>query len=140
MDPALILLLLRGLSALLLLAFLGTLVWLLARELRAAGALLEGQDRVYGHVDVWLSADQHTRYPLRAITSIGRAPTNNIVLDNSYTSARHALITRRGRQWWLEDLKSRNGTLLNEIPLSEPTVISAADTFTIGNVLLRLDV
>jgi hypothetical protein len=139
MDPALLLFLLRVASALVLLAFLGGVVFLLVRDLQTADESQAVQERVTGYVEVRISADPPTRHPLRPVTTIGRAPTNQIVLDNSYTSSRHALITRRGRQWWLEDLKSRNGTLLNDLPLTEPTVITPADSITIGDVHLRIE-
>ena len=53
-------------------------------------------------------------FPLLAITSLGRAPTNTATLPDETTSLEHALIHLREGQWWLEDLDSRNGTRLND--------------------------
>ena len=80
-----------------------------------------------------------TRYPLLPVTSIGRTSSNVIVLDDGYISGQHSLITRRGEFWWLEDLASRNGTLLNDVPLTETAVLSPGDIITIGNIKLKLE-
>jgi len=47
--------------------------------------------------------------------NIGRAPENDITLDYPMISWRHARITRSGSEWVIEDLKSANGTALNQI-------------------------
>ena len=73
------------------------------------------------------------------MTSIGRSSNNVIVLDDGYTSGQHSLITRRGKLWWLEDLASRNGTLLNDAVLTETAVLSTGDVITIGNIKLKLE-
>lgn len=137
MDGPTILLLLRLLSALLLLAFLGCIAWFLQRDLAALAHSSAQKQASYGFVDV-TQDDETIRHRLRSVVSVGRIRSNTIVLDNSYTSAQHALITRRDAQWWLEDLNSRNGTLLNDIPVSEPTVITYGDSIVIGEVQLTL--
>ncbi|MCZ7666030.1 MAG: FHA domain-containing protein [Chloroflexi bacterium] len=73
------------------------------------------------------------------LTSIGRAPSSTIVLDYTFISQEHALLMERGGQWWLEDLGSRNGTLLNGAPLTETAVVSSGDIITIGEVQLKLE-
>ena len=80
-----------------------------------------------------------TVYELTPITTVGRNSRNSIVLHESYVSSEHALLAWRDGQWWLEDLGSRNGTVLNDAPLSDPTVISAGDVLTIGGVQLKLE-
>jgi ABC transport system ATP-binding/permease protein len=49
------------------------------------------------------------------LLTIGRAPDCEIQLDYPMISWLHARITREGKQWIIEDLKSRNGTALNQI-------------------------
>lgn len=137
MDGSALLLILRILSALLLLAFLGTIAWFLQRDLATMNEVLREKDEVTGYLDVAHGEDV-TRHKLRSVVSIGRTPSNTIILDNAYTSAQHALITRRDAQWWLEDLNSRNGTLLNDIPVKEPSVITVGDAIAIGDVQLTL--
>lgn len=134
-----VLLLLRLLSAVALLAFFGTIAYYLHKELRLTEAAMQTDERDYGSIALH-QADQPTqRYPLLPVTTIGRSLTNTIIINNSYTSSQHALITRRGNQWWLEDLNSRNGTQLNDISVTEPVLITPSDLIAIGDVHLRLE-
>ena len=47
------------------------------------------------------------------IIMIGRAPLNDIVIDNPVVSAQHAMLLRLGNSYWLKDLNSTNGTYIN---------------------------
>lgn len=48
---------------------------------------------------------------------IGRAGRGaDLEIDDEYVSPRHALITRDGSDWWVEDAGSTNGTWVNGIP------------------------
>ena len=85
------------------------------------------------------SDERIEKYPLRALTTIGRNVTNSIVINNNYTSASHAMFTRRGNQWWIEDLDSRNGTLLNDIPITDPAIVTPGDVVAIGDVIITLE-
>jgi len=82
------------------------------------------------------------RLPLASLTSLGRALTNTVVLPDAFASARHALLTWRAGRWWLEDLGSKNGTLLNDapIPANGPVVVGPGDVIGIGQVRLKLEV
>ena len=138
-----LLLLLRILSAVLLLGFLLLIVWLIYRDMQTTARLLVSQERPYGFLRVIACEDESpdidTRYPLLPITTIGRSSSNTIVLDNGYVSTEHAIITRRGDQWWLEDMGSRNGTLLNQMPLEEAAVISVGDVIAIGQTQFKVE-
>ncbi|MFO7679085.1 MAG: FHA domain-containing protein [Chloroflexota bacterium] len=143
MNPAVVLLLLRLLSAAVLLAFLVLFAWLIYKDLQVTTAVLQQKRQSFGHLRVIASANGeppiNTLFPLYAITSIGRAQSSTIVLDDTYISQEHALLTERAGQWWLEDLNSRNGTLLNEMPLTETAVISSGDIITIGGIQLKVE-
>src|SRR5215470_10486813 len=78
-------------------------------------------------------------FPLLPLTSLGRAPTNTITLNDTFASGEHALVTLRGGQWWLEDRGSSNGTLLNGYRIEEPVVISTGDVIGVGQVELKLE-
>lgn len=79
-------------------------------------------------------------FPLLPVTTLGRAPTNTIVLNDSFCSQEHALLARRGGQWWLEDLDSSNGTRLNGDPVTEPVVVSSGDVIGVGRVDLKVEI
>jgi len=53
-------------------------------------------------------------FPLsKEITSLGRIPSNDIVLNISSDSMHHAKIVRFDGNYFLEDLRSTNGTYVN---------------------------
>lgn len=143
MSTAGVLFLIRAGSAVLLLTFVGLIGWLLFQDLRAARQAMTGQGgglgalRVIANTGALPAVD--TVYDLSPVTTLGRNSRNTIVLDDTYVSAEHALLAWRDSQWWLEDLGSRNGTVLNDAPLAGATVISAGDVVTIGGVQLKLE-
>jgi hypothetical protein len=50
--------------------------------------------------------------------SIGRLPDNTLIIDNPAVSGRHARIYKEGTHYVLEDLKSTNGTFVNDRPVA----------------------
>lgn len=64
---------------------------------------------------------------------IGRDPSNQIVLnDDRYTSRYHAWVTFDANKFWLEDLGSTNGTLLNGGQVERRELLSSGDKIRIG--------
>ncbi len=78
------------------------------------------------------------RFPLRPVTSLGRDLSNTIVLPDPAVSAEHALLALRDGHWWLEDLGSTNGTYLNDVRLTQPTLVVPGDVIRIGHTRFRL--
>lgn len=68
---------------------------------------------------------------------IGRHPKCQIVLDNAAVSRHHAQILLSHGRYFLEDLRSRNGTLLNQRPVAGRTELHDGDEFDICEVVLR---
>lgn len=141
-----LLLILRLLLVVILYAFLGAVLLMLWRDLRRSTAE-RATPRPKGQLVVLHVPDDEsdapapgTIFPLQPITSIGRSPSNTIVIPDTYASAQHALVTRREGQWWLEDRNSRNGTLLNGMRVSDPIVVSAGDVIGVGRTELKLEV
>ena len=144
MSNEVILLLLRVISGLLLLVFLAILFRILWREQRQSTADMEMKRRSYGYLVVLREIDGHyhltgEKYALRPITSLGRSPTNTIPITDTFASSEHALVTLRQGQWWLEDRNSRNGTLLNDLPVKQAVVIAEGDIIGIGQIKLRME-
>jgi class 3 adenylate cyclase len=82
------------------------------------------------------------RLTLRSgITRIGRASTNEIVVDDGAASRFHACIEYNpGKNTLvLTDLQSTNGTYLNRERISRQTPLKNKDTIRIGQVLLHID-
>jgi hypothetical protein len=143
MSDEAILLLLRLLSALLLLGFIGVIGFFIYRDIELTTAGTTRRD-TFGFIIILESNIESLKagekFPLLPITSIGRSPLNHVVIEDEYTSGRHALLVFRSNQWWLEDLQSRNGTMLNGLPVEEPTVITPSDEITIGRASFKLDI
>jgi uncharacterized iron-regulated membrane protein len=143
MSFEVVLLILRLVGAGLLLAFLGTIAWLIYQDMRVTAQSVAQQSRQQGILRVLTLDGQipegDLSFPLMPVTSLGRASTNTIVLKDSFASGEHALITRRDGQWWIEDLHSRNGTQVNEVALTETAVIASGDIIAIGETRLKIE-
>jgi pSer/pThr/pTyr-binding forkhead associated (FHA) protein len=62
---------------------------------------------------------------------LGRSPDNDIILRDPATSGHHARVERRGDTFWIVDLGSTNGTLVNGEPIQEKE-LNSGDRVTIG--------
>jgi len=65
-------------------------------------------------------------------TSIGRSPSNDVVLKETKVSRQHAAINLRGGSYVIVDLKSSNGLLVNGRKVEE-AVLNDGDELTIGS-------
>ncbi|MCV7123743.1 FHA domain-containing protein [Mycobacterium lacus] len=71
------------------------------------------------------------------VVTIGRAPDNNVVLNDLLVSRRHAVLRRSGNRWELVDNNSANGTYVNGNRINR-AVIGPDDIVGIGHQLLHL--
>lgn len=144
MEIALTLFLLRLLSALLLMGLIAALFVVIWRDYRNTLTQASASRRTHGflvalHEIDGIYAMTGDIYPLLPLTTMGRAPTNSVQVDTSFASGEHALIAQRNGQWWLEDKRSRNGTVLNGALINRPVVITNGDIIGIGNLYFRID-
>lgn len=65
---------------------------------------------------------------------LGRHPDCDIILTADGVSGRHCNITKTPQGWVLEDLGSSNGTFVNNLKITKPTLVSTSDTITLGLV------
>lgn len=139
-----ILLILRIAIALALYVFLSALFVYLWRDVYTTGQQAKQSQQPLGRLtiveceDVPLEIGQE--YPLRPYTTLGRSPTNTIALPDSFASTEHAHLLLREGQWWLYDQESRNGTTVNDVPITDAVVLSSGDVIGIGRVKFRLEV
>ncbi len=67
---------------------------------------------------------------------LGRAEDCSLVLDDMLSSSHHARVYRENRAWWVKDLQSSNGTLLNG-RLIEEAALNEGDLLEIGESRFR---
>jgi pSer/pThr/pTyr-binding forkhead associated (FHA) protein len=77
-------------------------------------------------------------FPLtQSVSKIGRDQTNSISLSTDhYISRHHAWVLQMQGGYWVEDLGSTNGTLLNSEVLNERKQIFPGDRITFGKTEL----
>lgn len=76
-------------------------------------------------------ADEHT---------IGRDPKNDIHLSDASISSAHARIVRSVEGFVIEDLKSRNGTFVNDERVVAGQVLKENDSVRLGRVYLTYNI
>ena len=70
---------------------------------------------------------------------LGRSPDNDVILRDPATSGHHARLERRGEQFWIVDLGSTNGTLVNGEPVQEKE-LNHGDRVTIGQNAIHFSI
>jgi len=127
--------------------FLGLLYLFLYRVVRALlrdlGAATRERGSELGRLVVVASPEGEppagSAISLDVITTLGRDVNNAIVIDDPFASAEHAVLTFRGRGWYLEDLGSTNGSFINGSPVDGVAPLTFGDEVQIGQVRLRLE-
>ncbi|WP_394161212.1 FHA domain-containing protein FhaB/FipA [Galactobacter valiniphilus] len=69
---------------------------------------------------------------------LGRAQEANLVLDDDYSSGRHARLFPQGSRWFLEDLGSTNGTFIDDAPLTRAQPVEPGQRIRIGKTVMEL--
>lgn len=70
--------------------------------------------------------------------TIGRAAGSGLVIEDDYTSTRHARIERRGSSWAIIDLDSTNGTYISGSRVDGPAPLSPGVPVRIGTTTFEL--
>jgi len=78
---------------------------------------------------LWVEDDEiKGRWTLgKPVNSIGRWQDNDVVIDDRWVSRYHAQIRREGEQYVIQDLGSKNGTLVNGQRIAAPTGLADGD-------------
>ena len=85
-----------------------------------------------------LKAGEH--YDLFGGISLGRSPDADIRLDDRYASGIHARVFSRSGGYFVEDMNSTNGTLLNSQELHGEAELNPGDRIRIGDTEFRFEV
>jgi len=129
----LVVLALRLLMAAAVYAFLGGALWIIWQDLRSAGQSAAGHAfppihlQVRGRNRILLS-----RTFSKPEITLGRNPECDLPINDVTVSIQHAKVSYHHNQWWIEDMKSTNGTKLNRARLTLPTVLTSEDEIQCG--------
>ncbi len=77
--------------------------------------------------------------PWRGTINIGRSRSNNIVLEDRTASGKHCRLKHDGEKFLLYDLRSTNGTFLNDHKISQ-SYVKDGDTMQVGETHLLFKV
>lgn len=120
--------------------FIGWALYTMWRELKQQSTQLSARQPVALTLSPEMESDiAATRLTIPEIT-IGRDPSCNFPLNDKTVSAQHARLSFRQGQWWVEDLRSMNGTFLNQEPVSLPVVVTTGDELRFGQVAFTISI
>jgi pSer/pThr/pTyr-binding forkhead associated (FHA) protein len=69
---------------------------------------------------------------------IGRADDSTLVLTDDYSSTRHARLSPRGSEWYVEDLGSTNGTYLDRAKVTTAVRVPMGTPVRVGKTVIEL--
>ncbi len=96
------------------------------------------QEKIYGYL---IDQADGQRFPLNMWeTSIGRSKHCDVVIGYETISRSHAVISRRIDGWYVYDLNSKSGILVNGQPAGERAQIKPGDLLTFGSMAFRFAV
>lgn len=137
---AILILIIRIALLLLLFSFFGWVIYTMWREL-----LFQSESMAARKIP-WISfsSEDETVDSNQIFTKpelwIGRDPACDVQLLDETVSGQHARLWYRNKQWWIEDLLSTNGTMLNDEKVETPTILINEDEIRIGKVLLIVEI
>lgn len=79
----------------------------------------------------WKDSSRLQQIEVGEFLTIGRDPANQMVIEDGFTSGRHARIERKANGFTLRDLRSRNGTYVNGTRVFE-ALLGDGDRIRIG--------
>ncbi|MBK5232109.1 MAG: FHA domain-containing protein [Thermoleophilia bacterium] len=98
-----------------------------------------------GTQDAWLVVERSdnlaadTRFDLFGGATLGRSSQADITFEDRYASSLHARVYARGDRYFVEDMNSTNGTLLNGASLIGENELADGYTISIGDTTFRFE-
>ena len=98
-----------------------------------------------GTQDAWLVVERSdslaadTRFDLFGGATLGRSGQADISFEDRYASSLHARVYARGDRYFVEDMNSTNGTLLNGAQLVGENELTDGYTISIGDTTFRFE-
>lgn len=92
--------------------------------------ILNNRDKLYFDIKEFYPLDKHEIF-------IGRGKNCDITFEDVSLSSKHIHIWYEEKEWHLEDMKSKNGTLLNDEKVDDQFLLDDGDIIKIGQIELQ---
>jgi pSer/pThr/pTyr-binding forkhead associated (FHA) protein len=90
------------------------------------------------YLEIYFNGVLKQSLPVKSNTlNIGRASSNEVIIDNMGVSSHHAVINIQDNMYFIEDLNSTNGTFLNSQKIDARQRINPQDSIIIGKHTLK---
>ncbi len=76
----------------------------------------------------------------QVVTTIGRTNGNDLIIVGRSVSRKHARLWFDNGRWFLEDLGSSNGTLVNGMRLAQPKLLNDGDVINFGDEVVTFNI
>jgi pSer/pThr/pTyr-binding forkhead associated (FHA) protein len=139
MMLAVVILILRYALMLCLFIFLGWVVLTLWRELRFQSQVVATRKIPTITLRMENGQEVTSQEFSKQEVLIGRGEDCDYIVDGDVVSNHHARLIFRSSQWWVEDLRSTNGTFLNDEHIDTGTVIIKGDELRIGHQIILIE-
>ena len=139
MIPFLVLIL-RILATAALFGFLGVALYTLWRDLRFQSQMVTTRKIPAISLKLANEPEDTLKVFTTADVVIGRDASCDFMITDETVSARHARLSYRYLQWWVEDLQSTNGTFLNDEKIETSTIIINGDELRIGQIPVLVEI
>lgn len=120
--------------------FLACAIYILWRDLRDQQGIGKRSDRMVKPIEVTVRGKVQVSRFTTPYVEIGRDHSCILCLQDSTVSARHARLSFREENWWLQDLGSKNGTYINQQPVIAPVVLADGDELRFGQVVTLIHI
>lgn len=115
------------------------------RDLPGSGGMMTAGAGSAAARDAWLVVMQAsgitpgTRYDLFGGLTLGRSDAADICFTDRYASGLHARVYSRGNRYFVEDLGSTNGTVVNGVPVEVEQELTDGSLIEIGDTEFRIE-
>jgi pSer/pThr/pTyr-binding forkhead associated (FHA) protein len=133
-------LILRGLLAAVLYAFLIWALYTIWQDLRTQTTMIRSRKIPAITLAVTNTLDDQSLTFITSEVLVGRSTASTYQVRNETVSSNHARLSYHSNQWWVEDLRSTNGTFLNDERIYTPTVIINGDDLRCGQVNIQVNI
>ncbi|MFZ3069734.1 MAG: FHA domain-containing protein [Anaerolineaceae bacterium] len=133
-------LVLRILLMVALYGFLGAALWLIWKSVVSKSTRVDKEVTPPISLSSTLEGTKQDQVFTTSEVVIGRDPDCDFVLPHTMVSTRHGRLSFHQNQWWYEDLKSTNGSFLEDLRIEEPIVLKDGDVIFCGEVDLTIKI